>query len=228
MSRTLTLSGNSSILTSNYFPPIDLNGEYICALADFQTYNSIPNIDEDNNNFYIGNKNIKIPIGSYEIEDIEEFIKKTMEIPSTNKKMLQIRANNNTLKCEIYSEQQIDFEKSNSISKLLGFSQRKLEPNIWHSSDLPVDINKINIVRIECNIIHGTYINDQEAHILHEFSIGVGPGYKIIEVPQNLIYLPVAVKRISYISIRLLDQNGNLINFRGETVTIRLHLKQQE
>jgi hypothetical protein len=88
-----------------------------------------------------------------------------------------------------------------------------------------VDINQINIIRVECNIIDRTYINGEHAHILHEFSIDVSPGYKLIQVPQNVIYLPINVKRISLLSIRLLDQNSNLINFRGETVTVRLHLK---
>lgn len=45
MALTITLSGNSSILTADYFPPIELvkHLDYVCGLVDFQTYNSIPN-----------------------------------------------------------------------------------------------------------------------------------------------------------------------------------------
>jgi len=228
MSITLTLNGNSSILTNNFFPPIDLREkEYICGLADFQTYNSIPNIDEENNKFIIGDKTVTIPIGSYEIEDIEKFLRKELQITKTDKNKLIIRANNNTLKCEIFADMEIDFTREDTIGRLLGFSRKKLSLNKWHTSDLFVDINKINIIRVECNIISGTYIDGKEAHILHEFSINVSPGYKIIEVPKNVIYLPVTVNQISSITIKLLDQNGNLINFRGEAITIRLHLKIQ-
>jgi len=48
MSRLLALSmnGNSSIINTNFFSPIELNGRYECALIDFNMYNSIPNIDE--------------------------------------------------------------------------------------------------------------------------------------------------------------------------------------
>jgi len=48
MSRSLALSlnGNSSIINTNFFPPIELNGRYECALIDFNMYKSIPNIDE--------------------------------------------------------------------------------------------------------------------------------------------------------------------------------------
>lgn len=54
-SLTLTLTGNSSHLKADYFPPIDLSqGEYVCGLIDFQTFNSIPNIDEINNKFHYG------------------------------------------------------------------------------------------------------------------------------------------------------------------------------
>lgn len=96
-----------------------------------------------------------------------------------------------------------------------------------HISDLYVDINRVNTIRIECNIIGGSYINNQQAHILHEFSIKVSPGYKIIEVPLNVIYLPVNVERLTSLILKLTDQDGNLLNFRGENITIRLHLKHQ-
>lgn len=51
---TLTLSGNTSELSANYFPPIKLDedGKYVCGLIDFQTFMSIPNITEENNRFY--------------------------------------------------------------------------------------------------------------------------------------------------------------------------------
>lgn len=56
MALTLTLSGNTSLLHVDYFPPIELSihHEYVCGLVDFQTYNSIPNVDNSNNLFHIG------------------------------------------------------------------------------------------------------------------------------------------------------------------------------
>lgn len=53
-------------------------------------------------------------------------------------------------------------------------------------------------------------------------------GYKIVEVPANVIYLPVNAKRLSSITLKITDQEGNLVNFRGETITIRLHLKPRD
>lgn len=238
MALTLALSGDSSCLSAQYFPAIDLNQEYVCGLIDLQTFNSIPNVDATNNLFHIGVHTIEIPIGSYEVDDIAEYIINELYIldPTIS---LSIKANNNTMKCEISSGVLIKngektsasvgsfiyFDKSRSIGSLLGFSQRELPPLETHTSDNPIDVNKINVIRVECDIIAGSYMNGMPSHTLHEFSPETPPGYKIVEVPRTVIYLPVTVKRISSITVKLLDQKGDLINFRGETITIRLHLK---
>ena len=77
-SLTLTLSGNSSILEAYYFPPIELspNKKYELGLIQLSTFNSIPNIDNHNNRIVVGSQNITLPTGSYEISDIEDYIKK--------------------------------------------------------------------------------------------------------------------------------------------------------
>lgn len=57
---TLTLTGNLSQLEAEYFPSIDLSdGDYVCGLIDFQTFNSIPNVDETNDLFYFGHESLK-------------------------------------------------------------------------------------------------------------------------------------------------------------------------
>jgi len=90
---------------------------------------------------------------------------------------------------------------------------------------MTIDITKINNICVQCNIINGTYIISEIAHTLHQFALVVSPGYKITEVPQNVIYLPVNTKQTHSITLKIVDQDGNLINFRGERITISLHLK---
>lgn len=225
MSLTYALTGTSSQLSCDYFPPIELAGEYECGLVDLQTYNSIPNIDEGNNLFHIGSEIIEIPIGSYELDDIADYINKKMKNNDDN--VIVLFANNNTLKSELIANAKVYFNKDCSIGSLLGFSKRILEPHIRHSSDLPVNITRVSAIRVECNIIEGSYSNSIKSHILHEFSPMVEPGYKIVEVPKNVIYLPLNTRAISTLTIRIVDQNGDLINFRGEQITIRLHLRRQ-
>jgi len=59
-------------------------------------------------------------------------------------------------------------------------------------------------------------------HTLHEFGINVPPGYKRTVTPHNLIYLPINCDEIS---TRIVDQNGDLVNLRGENVSIRMHIR---
>lgn len=232
MSRTFTLSGNSSVLSANYFPPIELKEDYVCGLIDFHTYYSIPNIDEDNNLFHIGKHVIELPVGSYEFDDIANFLKseyRALKLQDNDSNVnLDINANNNTMKTEVFANETIYFNKPRSIGPLLGFSSQELSPKIIHSSDQSLMITQNNVVRIECSIVGGSYLNNAMAHTLHEFSINVEPGYKIDEIPKNVIYLPVTVKEISTITVRVVNQNGKILNFRGETITLRLHLKPSQ
>lgn len=84
----------------------------------------------------------------------------------------------------------------------------------------------MNAIRVECNLTSGAYINNRLIHTIHEFFPTVSPGYKIVEVPKNVIYLPVTVEEIHMLNIRIVDQDGHLVNFRGETITIRIHIKK--
>ena len=105
------------------------------------------------------------------------------------------------------------------------FEPQILEANKVHKSNLPVFMIKAKCLKIECNLTTGAYINDQKVHTIHEFFPVVPPGYKIVQVPSHDIYLPVAVKTIDQIQIRAVDEDINLVNFRGDTINIRLHIK---
>lgn len=227
MSLTLTVTGNTSVLTVDYFPPINLSTDYVCGLIDFQTYNSIPNIDQRNNLLHLGDLTIKIPVGSYEIDDINEYITEYLKSHDHHSKSFSLNANNNTLKSEILSTEAVDFDQNNSVGSILGFQREKLNPGYLHKSQLPVNIVKVNSIHIECNIVCGSFLNHKSVHTIHEFSPSVPPGYKINEVPRNVVYLPVNVRRITSLTLKITDQDGDLINFQGEKITIRLHLIPQ-
>ena len=168
MSLTLTLSGKSTVLAANYFPSIDLSdGDYELGLVIFETYHTIPNVNESNNKFYFGKDDaeITIPEGSYEVRDINEFLKRmilrrhlhrnaleTVDVVhddnnnnnnnnSNNNNInnndtddnceggeypITLRANYNTMRCEIKCAYRINFGKPNSIGSLLGFSSKRM------------------------------------------------------------------------------------------------------
>ena len=138
---------------------------------------------------------------------------------------IHIVPNNNTLDSEIFCNCEINVRKADSTGHLLGFKPQIFKANKVHQSDSPVSIIRVKSLRIECNVTTGAYINDRKVNPIHEFIPFVLPGYKKVEVPSHVIYLPVAVKTIDQIQLRIVDQDGNLLNFRGETITLRLHIK---
>ncbi|XP_024945231.1 uncharacterized protein LOC112495015 isoform X1 [Cephus cinctus] len=221
---TLTLSGTSSVLEAGYFPPIELSPykNYALGLIELLTFNSIPNVDTDHNKLYVGDEVITIPTGSYEIEDIENYVHSALTDKSI---VIQIKPNNNTLCSEIKCKRDVDFRPNDSIGRLLSFTQGVLKANKLHTSDVPVAILKVNALRVECNVTTGAYINERKVHTIHEFFPVVPPGYKIIEVPSHVIYLPIATKTIDHLQLRIVDQDGDLVNFQGEVITIRLHVR---
>lgn len=240
MSLILTLNGKGPVLETRYFPSIELDGEYLIALLDLVTFNSIPNVVEGENNlFHIGKYEIRIPTGSYEINDINEYVldyllKKRVGIlneSDLNKKEtvgVQIKANLNTLKTEITTTEKIYFNSKDSIGKILGFENKILEANRKHLSDDIAKITELTTVRVECDIVDGAYQNNLKSNTIYQFPIAVDPGYKIIEKVTKPIYLNVNTRELTTLRIKFLDHNDNLVDFRGENITVRLHLIKVE
>lgn len=225
MSFTFTFTGVSSELSAEFNPPIYLDPvkDYVMGLTNFECFNSIPNVTSSNNQLKFADGFIALPEGSYEISDINKYINSQIDI--NHHDFLRLKANHNTLKTSIKSNRDIDFNIENSIGPLLGFKKRKLSAGKVHESDYTAKIIKVNSLLIDCNITIGSYTNGTAAHTIYQFFPSVPPGYKIIESPLHVTYLPISVPTISKITLKILDQDGDLVNFRGETVTIGLHLK---
>ena len=76
---------------------------------------------------------------------------------------ITLRANYNTMRCEIRRAYKINFGKPNSSESLLGIliklRSRRLE------SDVSIDIMNVNVIRIECNVTADAYSNGKSAHM---------------------------------------------------------------
>lgn len=238
---TFNFNERSSVLSNVIYPSIVLNDEdlYVIGLVNFVAYNSIPNVDSSNNKFYYGDKIITLPEGTYEVTDIADYITQELtgekdrterialnESSPSSEYIVQIRANKNTLKCEIKANLPIDFTKPNNVGSLLGFKNRILKSEKKYESDFPVDIFKVNTINVECNLVCNSYSNGELKHVLHTFCPTVLPGRKIVENPLNVIYLPINTRYISEIILKITDQDGNLVNFKQEMISVSLHLKR--
>ena len=62
-----------------YFPAVDLSdGDYKLGLMDFKTYYMISNVNSSNNKFYFDKERIVIPEGSYEMYDINKYLRRAI------------------------------------------------------------------------------------------------------------------------------------------------------
>ena len=234
------VTGDKSSFNTYFNPKIELerNKVYEMALVNLETYYSFPNIDNTNNLFVYSHDQgktwtkLKIPIGSYEIDDLNNTIHFEMEKLGhydevNNQHYINISANSNTLKSILIigSGYQVDFNQSFNISKVLGFTGKKYMEG-FHESENVVNILTINSILVNVDIISGSYVNGSTKNTLYSFFPKVSPGYKIIESPVNLVYLPLLTDTIGNLNLTITDQDENLLNLRNEKLTVRFHIRE--
>lgn len=253
-SLTVAFSGTASVLRADFFPEItlDTNARYFCGLLDFTSYNSIPNITAGKNNEFkfkhmvkekkkdgkgkdievnvSKERNISLPTGAYEVDDILMYLKQELAAVTVN---LTYEISVATSKVRLSFDSQIEWI-GGTVLNVIGFQKSKASrifaSKVGQWSDDIVRITNIDVIRIECDIVSGSYINGKHCHAIHQFSnCKVRPGYKFIEVPQHIIYLPIKERQqLRTIQISIVDQDGKLIDFRGEQISCRIHIKKIE
>jgi len=233
------LSGNTSDFTTCHDTVIlDHNTNYEAALLSLDTYNSIPNISVNRNNIFTYStddgmtwKNITFNTGAYELQAINNEIKRQIIAYGDDVNALNIAANISRLTSIVTIENRnykVDFRVANSIGSLLGFDEKVIGHGYNESTNI-VNIMQINSILVNIDIIMGSHVNGSRSPTLYSFYPNVSPGYKIVERPNpSLIYYPLSRHDISRIRVWLTDQNGNLIDLRGETLTIRIHVREMK
>lgn len=238
---TLSLTGNATILSVNYFPSINLYEDSEIALLCLQSFNSFPNINENNNKFSIQivddeNNNtpmmcyIKLEEGCYEIEDINQRVKK--QIDDYNSKNLtkltfDISVDPNDFRSYIKCNGILHFEIPFSMAPVFGFDKRQYKPEYAsHRSEKAVNLNTINSIKVMCNIAQGSFNNHLQSHSIYEFFPSERTGSKVIQTPPNLIHYKLNKTNIDSITVQLVDQDHNPIDNFGEALTIVLHIKR--
>jgi hypothetical protein len=242
-SYTITHTDNKTDFTFNLLPPIHLNPnkKYEAALLSINLYNSIPNITKANNQFKYSTDNgvtwkiITLDIGSYEIKVINDVIQKAMVVngdydAENNEHYITLSPNIAQLKSIINITKNsyvVDLDINNSIGPTLGFQPGKIRYG-YNISENIVDIAKVKLVLINVDFISGSYVNGFQSPVIYSFDpYKVAPGYKLdIRPNPSLIYYQVNRASINNVRIWLTDQNNELINLRGEEVTINIHIRE--
>ena len=76
------------------------------------------------------------------------------------------------------------------IPLILGFHSKLYTSGFRESEDM-VNIVTINRILVNFDIILGSYVNRSTQPTIYSFFPNVSPGYKIIENPHNILYLPI-------------------------------------
>jgi len=240
MSQTLLLSSNTTDFTTNLSPsiPLDNNKRYEAALLSIDLYNSIPNVTGANNIFKYSVddgrnwKIITLDTGSYQLQAINDEIQRQMVInddynKESNEFYISITANISELKSIVNISNRsykVNFTVKDSIGSILGFDT--IISHGYNKSQKIVNITSINSVLVNVDIISGSYVNGNQSPAIYSFSPNsVPPGYFISERPNPPIYYPLNRLSINSVKVWLTDQNNNLIDLRGETVTVRLCIR---
>lgn len=221
------ISAKRSDIHQQFKTPITLDAtrNYELGLKYFSVANSIKNVSDGNNKFHYSRDggttwfDKTLPTGSYEIKALNDYIN------SDNIKF-EPYVTTNRVKLVLKNNHQVDFSKDNTIRNLLGFESKIYATTTIaeNRANLENDISSINI---HCDLIQGGYLNGEMKNIIYSIpSFTVPLGYRIIEQPISPIYLPVNKQSIREIRLRIVDDEGRLIDFGDEEIYIQIHLKQ--
>ena len=228
----VVLTGIGSRLETQFSPPLtfDPGYKYELALVSLESYYSFPNINDTNNKlkvFFEGKWNtISIPLGCYELTDINEELQRQIVEKGGKKESVVLTPNLNTFKCvmTLLPGISVDFRGEHSIREVLGFENKTyLEKR--NVSEHTVKIMRVNSILVHTNLIGSSYLNGSQQPIIFAFFPAALPGEKIIERPNQLIYLPVALEVIPQIAAWLTDQDNNPLDLQGEKLTLKLHIR---
>jgi hypothetical protein len=228
----LTFTSDKSDFTIKIYPPLNLEiDKWSIGLVCLDTYYSFSNINSGNNKLKYSDDNgttwteIAIPVGCYEIVQINEAIKEALGDKSS---YFELAPNYVTLGSIITITNdsfKIDFDTNNSMAPVLGFNKDSVLGSGVNNSAHIVNILEVNSILVNCDIISNSYLNGSHSPVIYSFFPNVRPGGKIIQEPNTITFLSINRSYIESIRIWLTDQDGKTIDFRGEKITARLLLR---
>ena len=220
--------------------PLELNPNrsYEVALQYFSTSNFLTNITAENNRFVYSNdggKNwltITLESGAYEISILNSEIRRqiTQSSGATSQvNAIEIGIILSTFKSFINITSptlQVDFTKTKTFRDMLGFKSQILKQGYNISNDT-VQITTTSAILIHCDIVSGSYINGKEGNVLYSFPAYTVPvGAKINVMVASLLYLPINRTTISNIYFQITDEEGRVLDFKNEEISIAIHVRQ--
>lgn len=238
-SQLILLRGVGPIIQGNLPTSLELNDsdyDYKLGLRSFQTYNSFPNIEVGKNNQLAikPGKNaelitFKLPTGAYEIDTIYRALIYQLRIKGykDSDDNFKLIADSTTFKSIITLKKDwtISFAVPNSLNTILGFNATDiLEGESINISPNIVQIQNFNSLLFLCNVTDQSIVNDKYMPCLYHYSKNTAPGFNIVVVPNEILYKSITTNILQHIKVWFVDENGHLVNFNSELLTVELQL----
>lgn len=239
----LFLSGNSSEIIVDFKKPIKIPSGHSGSLAvkSFQTWNSVPNVEQGRNNQmklkYPGAQDwtlINIPTGAWEIVGLTKYIHNVLtgliDSKTKNEKSpLTLEGSSATGKCTIVINEKgygVNFNVDYSIAPLFGFKETDSFEKIGrYEAEQMVQITDISQFLFLCNVIEGSYYNEDLKPILYNVNVDTEPGYRFGREVNNLTYRKLTTNTITSLKVWVTNQKLIPVNLRDEELMITLSLK---
>jgi hypothetical protein len=229
---------SSGDFTTKFESPIQLNGTWEIGLVRASCWYSFPNVSNTTyNNALIQynngavDKQFTIPEGTYPVADLNTYIQNQITANGDVGGNITITPNYNTGKITVViaGGYNLDLSVSN-FYLLLGFSatQVALPIAVTTTGDNLADItNGVDNLYIRCSAVKGSYVGANNSDGIYAFLPDKPPHSSIDILPNTTTYVSLDENSLlDRIRMYITDQQGRLINFRGETTTYLLHLRQ--
>lgn len=249
MSRFISLSSdttNANNFTTYFNPPIENGLSHDLCLLNANLWFTSVNL-EDKTLLWSSNggssyNTISIPTGNYTVSDVDNLLKTAQlnasvtDVDSvTGERIYGIRLvnNYNTNRIDIQIDNtvgsgntfQVDLTDSANISVFLGFTE-KVVTSTESGTLIPQVNGGVNNYQIHCDIVDGSAIdNGISGDVIGAFVPAVPVGANINYIPFHKTFQQIKKDQIQSITIRITDQNNNLIDFNGELVTVNMEMK---
>ena len=227
---------DKSIHEEHLSQPLQTNSRQLkIAVTFLSAYNGIFNVTNSNNKFYFKKSfidedfiQIKIPIGAYERESLNDEIKRIIIDEGHYNESdypFHIKPNSSTLRSIIEIKPQgslLGFVFKDSIGNLLGFDETILYDE-YNLSKKPVDILSFDNIFIHTDIAQGLIFKGMRSGIIHKFTMDVDPGYKYIENFRGGIqsYFLNTKDFSSSFNFKMKNEHDELVLFNGQSFTFR-------
>ena len=213
-------------LKYNLIDKLDLkNPNKNMALASLSTYYTWKNVKSiyNHNKFKISaptwNDTFDLPDGSYNISEIQDYIKyiikKHETIDETAPILIYANKISNRIVFKIKTGYKLEL-LSKETMKLLGSTGDTIDAD-KNSENVP-SLENVEVVLVHCNLVNNSY--QQASRVLFTFVPNKQYGQLISISPNSLIFLKTMNTEFSEIEVWFLDQNNNDLEIKDVNMSL--------